>query len=403
MSLRAPYADAKRVRPSDLAEHVANIQAAAPYHDRLVALAGHPTAFQLLPRPGPDDWLACNRELGQSFRQYCKVTSYTMASPHASFDTVLLVVFVPSSSSEPDDTRASMLQDPSILDPVRRYVEAFYHPLRVQVVVERLDVVTRSGRAGARSNASHRTTIIDGEFDIETGVYAVSVRELSKLALNVRTRDPGISRRTLVTMGLTMLDLRLDTGWVYGCAMPNESSGVFSLARFHPAFCGPDPTAAKSDASSTSTIVRRACKVLTHELGHLFGLKHCTDLMCLMNGANHVTELNRQPMLECPACTQKLTRCMRWDLARRYARLATVSRELAFVGEANTIDSVVLPAIADVTPAVVFTRLDLKSGPTVTSRRSGQAPPGTRRSKSSGVPRRNTSNTKPLPATTAAA
>jgi archaemetzincin len=146
-------------------------------------------------------------------------------------------------------------------------------------------------------------------------------------------------------MGLTMYDLSLDkegASWVYGAAVATENAGMFSLARFHPSFCGRDPMAATSDES---TILRRACKVVSHELGHLFGLRHCTDFLCLMNGANHVDELNRQPLLECPACTLKLTHTLRWDVPSRYANLHDVAARLGFAAEAEFLRHVTLPIL----------------------------------------------------------
>ena len=52
-------------------------------------------------------------------------------------------------------------------------------------------------------------------------------------------------------------------------------------------------------------IFNSCCKVLTFEIGHLFGIKHCIYWQCRMNGANHQNELIRNLYL-CPICLHKL-------------------------------------------------------------------------------------------------
>ena len=38
------------------------------------------------------------------------------------------------------------------------------------------------------------------------------------------------------------------------------------------------------------TVTYRACKVMVHEVCHMFGIKHCVYFHCLMNGSNHDEE-----------------------------------------------------------------------------------------------------------------
>ena len=40
--------------------------------------------------------------------------------------------------------------------------------------------------------------------------------------------------------------------------------------------------------------------VLSHEMGHLAGLDHCIHHRCLLNGANNLKEMDRQPLFLCP-------------------------------------------------------------------------------------------------------
>uniref|UniRef100_A0A2K6BAG7 Archaemetzincin-2 n=1 Tax=Macaca nemestrina TaxID=9545 RepID=A0A2K6BAG7_MACNE len=56
----------------------------------------------------------------------------------------------------------------------------------------------------------------------------------------------------------------------------------------------------------TSVLLLRSCKTLTHEIGHIFGLRHCQWLACLMQGSNHLEETDRRPLNLCPTCLHKL-------------------------------------------------------------------------------------------------
>lgn len=50
----------------------------------------------------------------------------------------------------------------------------------------------------------------------------------------------------------------------------------------------------------------RFLQVMTHEVCHMFGLKHCIWMQCLMNGSNHLEESDRRPPHLCPVCLRKL-------------------------------------------------------------------------------------------------
>ena len=45
---------------------------------------------------------------------------------------------------------------------------------------------------------------------------------------------------------------------------------------------------------------------MTHEIGHMFGVKHCVYYNCAMNGSNHLQESDRRTEHLCPVCLRKL-------------------------------------------------------------------------------------------------
>ena len=59
-------------------------------------------------------------------------------------------------------------------------------------------------------------------------------------------------------------------------------------------------------------------QTLTHEIGHIFGLRHCQWLACLMQGSNHLEEADRRPLDLCPVCLRKLQSAVGFRLRERY-------------------------------------------------------------------------------------
>ncbi|KAK3252804.1 hypothetical protein CYMTET_37920, partial [Cymbomonas tetramitiformis] len=80
----------------------------------------------------------------------------------------------------------------------------------------------------------------------------------------------------------------------------------------------------------------RELKRLTQELGHLLHLNNCIFFECAMNGACHVSELDRNPLKLCPVCLHKMHYSARksWDPAARLKKLKTVYGALGLAREA---------------------------------------------------------------------
>jgi archaemetzincin len=127
-------------------------------------------------------------------------------------------------------------------------------------------------------------------------------------------RRPGDA---LLSLGVTLADLYCGEGnYVFGVASAEKRVGVCSLCRFYPEFWG--LPRAEGDATQA---LRRACKILNHETGHIFGLRHCLFYRCSMNYANSLQELDDTPLHYCPVCHRKLLLSIGFDPARRYAAL----------------------------------------------------------------------------------
>lgn len=59
-------------------------------------------------------------------------------------------------------------------------------------------------------------------------------------------------------------------------------------------------------------------QTMTHEIGHMFGIKHCQWLNCVMQGSNHLEESDRRPLDFCPICLRKLQVSVGFQIPERY-------------------------------------------------------------------------------------
>jgi len=82
-------------------------------------------------------------------------------------------------------------------------------------------------------------------------------------------------------------------------------------------------------------MLRRSCKVLAHELSHMFGIKHCIYFRCLMNGSNHLAESDARPLHLCPVDLRKLRHSIGFDVVERYRRLRDFCQAAGFTDEAD--------------------------------------------------------------------
>ncbi|EDL34357.1 mCG19632, isoform CRA_b [Mus musculus] len=134
-----------------------------------------------------------------------------------------------------------------------------------------------------------------------------------------------------------MIDLYPRDSWnfVFGQASLSSGVGIFSFARY-----GKDFYTSKYEGNVTSlqltsptdysifdnyyipeitsVLLLRSCKTLTHEIGHILGLRHCQWLACLMQGSNHLEESDRRPLNVCPICLRKLQSAIGFNIVERY-------------------------------------------------------------------------------------
>ena len=259
------------------------------------AFAPDRNSFDPIPKPGPSDWLAVQHEPGQTFDQF------KASRPNHPAQDRHVIYLQPLGDFAPE-------RSPS-LDKLREFAAAFF-----AMDVKSLPAVPIDAAKFTRRDnpLTHNRQILTGD------------------VLNfLRTRVPSDA---FCIIAITMEDLYPDPSWnfVFGQASLRERVGVYSLARYDPAFYGES-----RHADYATLLLRRSCKVLAHETGHMFGLAHCTFFNCLMNGSNHLAESDRRPLHLCPVCLRKLQWSIGFDVLQRYNALERVSGADGFADEAD--------------------------------------------------------------------
>jgi len=277
-----------------------NLQALASSDNAVGALEGLPAhlarAFQStnhfdpLPPPGPGDWLAEHPEPGQTFEQFLRARPRRPDAPRKKLYLLPLGEFPRDRSPR--------------LDLLREFAAAFF-----SLEVALLPVLDLKAAA------------IDGRRNPRTGQFQLDARGVLRLLSRPLPAD------AFALLGITMVDLYPDPTWnfVFGLASPADRVGVFSFARYDPGFYGETVS-----ENASNLLLRRSCKVLAHEIGHMFGLKHCVFFNCLMNGSNHLAESDARPLHLCPVDLRKLQHGVGFDPEARYRRLLEFSSNVGF-------------------------------------------------------------------------
>ncbi len=238
-------------------------------------------AFDPIEAPGPSDWLAGQREPGQTYDQFIRTPRNR---PDGARDTIYLQ---PLGLFDADERYPTLEQ-------MTEYARAFF-----AMEVERLPTLPLGAVGETSREHGGRRQWLTGD-----------------LLEGLAERVPADA---YCVLAITMADLYPDPAWnyVFGMASLRERVGVFSFARHDPAFYlgGRKP-------GWEALMLERNCKVLTHEIGHMFAITHCIYFQCLMNGSNHLAESDSKPLHLCPCCLRKLHRSVGFDPGARYAKLA---------------------------------------------------------------------------------
>lgn len=252
-------------------------------------------SFKPIPVPNPGDWLHEHPESRQTYKDY-----------------------INSNPNKPDSKRNKIYLKPlgdftedasPSLGKLKEYVSAFFSS-----EVELLPPFD----------------IKDAKLTTRINPYTKRQQILTTDILNLLKKD--LPAGAFCLMAITMEDLYPHPTWnfVFGQASFRERVGVYSFARYDPAFYGEER---RKDYKKL--ILWRSCKVLAHEIGHQFGIEHCIFYHCVMNGSNHLQKSDARPQHLCPVDLRKLYYSTGFGLEERYKKLQNFYEERGFEKEAN--------------------------------------------------------------------
>jgi archaemetzincin len=251
--------------------------------------------FEPIPKAGPHDWLAVHPESGQT------VDDFKASHPNRPTDSRRIIYLQPLGEFAVDRSPA--------VENLREFAAAFF-AMHVKTL--------------------QATPLDTSKFTTRHNPHTGNLQILTDDVLDfLKARLPADA---FCVLAITMEDLYPEPSWnfVFGQASLRERVGVYSFARYDPAFYGQP-----RGPGYETLLLRRSCKVLAHEASHMFGLAHCIYFNCLMNGSNHLAESDRRPLHLCPVCLHKLQWNIGFDVLERYRALERVTRADGFADEAD--------------------------------------------------------------------
>lgn len=246
-----------------------------------------PVSFTQKKKSKSGEWLAEHKEGGQNFKRYS--TGMTINRPTYRKKFIYLTPLIFDEEPVPK----------SILESLSIYAAIFFDvPIKIGKKKNMLKDVPNRINEDSKTFQVDASAVLD-KMEVPSDAFCVA--------------------------GITMCDLYPKPSWnfVFGQAQLANSCGVYSLARYLSNFGSSQNTVYKpeEEKGGEPTIIRRACKVMCHEIGHMYGLSHCIYFECLMNGSNHLQEADKRPSFLCPLCLNKLYFIMRFDIEKRYRKM----------------------------------------------------------------------------------
>ena len=306
-------------------------------------------SFDGLPKPTSHlDWLATNKETGQTYDEFIEQCPYLDDSD--TFRTCIYLTLL-----DHPEHRSSLDMD-RLID----YTERFF-----QTTVRLIPLLTN-----VRWDPAKQSWLCEFLFQSLRRLYSsftgtTKSRRGSTKEVKLRTRHDRPSGHTQIgvksvldqlkglvptdarcLVAVTLHDFYCDASdlFIAGLSNGNARVAAFSFFRYDPRLEFGDEfwhdwkLKVRPTNSMAQMILMRSCRLLTHEIGHLLGIDHCIYYACLMNGSGHLQEDFSQPLFLCPIDLKKLGRLAEFDVVRRYEQLLEFCTENSFEDETKILE-----------------------------------------------------------------
>lgn len=237
----------------------------------------------MLSEPKEGDWLRQHNESGQTFEQYLARNPVTVS------DYRNVIYLQPIGHFTPEEQK--------VIDLNTEYISIFFGLKTIVLEPIYEDKIPKDKKRI--------------QFETEQLNASYIINEILKTELP----NDGIAM-----MALTAKDLYPSPDWnfVFGLASYSKRVGVTSIFRF---------SEIELTTENYSKCLDRLIKTSTHEIGHMFTIAHCTHALCLMNGSNHLVELDSCPNALCSVCLAKLSWNLKFDNVKRLEKLISFCKK----------------------------------------------------------------------------
>lgn len=254
-----------------------NIQQNKPLDPYFAAIKNNDVKLE---KPVFGDWLFSHKEKGQRFEQFIKTPHVV---PTKEENTIYLKPIGKFNSSQLKQ-----------IELVRQYLQIFFQ-LETKVL--------ENGSNDIIPNHARRIGDV-GQEQFLAGYILTDV---------LKEENPN---KRIALMAITEKDLYPKPEWnyVFGLASYRDKIAVSSMYRMQ-------------KEADFNLGLERLLKICSHEIGHMFGLRHCIEANCVMNGTNSMIETDSHSIRLCSNCQRKINSGFKYDNEKRLTELEKYFKE----------------------------------------------------------------------------
>ena len=144
-----------------------------------------------------------------------------------------------------------------------------------------------------------RIPVVIEEGHLDLSEYFDPARRQYNGNLLLRDIDKQFASDRVKTLALFNVDLYIPIlTFIFGQAFLNGRCGIASAYRLYNERYGLKP--------DERVFIDRLCKEVIHELGHAFGLIHCSNPTCVMRSSTYVEDIDQKSWSFCAKCKKEL-------------------------------------------------------------------------------------------------